>query len=61
MTDGFTKRYGVSRLIWMERHETIADAIAREKTLKSWPRTWKVALIEQENPDWHDLYETLNQ
>lgn len=61
ITDGFTKRYRVYRLVWIERHDTIADAIAREKALKKRPSAWKVELIERDNPDWHDLYKTLNQ
>lgn len=54
--EGFTKRYNVGRLVY---HEVFADpnvAIQREKSLKRWPRDWKTNLIEQENPDWRDLY-----
>ena len=54
--DGFTKRYGVHVLVWYEVHETMASAIAREKALKNWKRTWKLGLIETANPDWLDLY-----
>ncbi len=57
---GFTKRYGLKRLVYMERHEEIESAIAREKRIKKWPRAWKVRLIHEFNPDWDDLYETLN-
>jgi len=60
LVDGFSKRYGLSQLVWVERHETIQDAIRREKALKDWDRAWKIALIEKENPDWDDLYENLN-
>lgn len=56
---GFTKRYSLHRLIYAERHEEILVAIQREKTLKEWPRAWKVRLIERLNPDWRDLYEDL--
>jgi putative endonuclease len=52
--DGFTKRYGVHTLVWYERHETMASAIAREKALKNWRREWKLELIEASNPDWLD-------
>ena len=52
--------YGKFRLVYMERHESIVDAIAREKALKKWMRQWKLDLIEKDNPDWVDLYETLN-
>jgi putative endonuclease len=59
LTEGFSKRYGLKRLVWYERHETITGAIQREKTMKHWPRAWKVRLILALNPDWNDLYETL--
>jgi putative endonuclease len=58
---GFTKQYGLKRLVWYERFESIHDAIQREKTMKHWPRAWKVRLIHAMNPDWDDLYVTLNQ
>nr|WP_294506948.1 GIY-YIG nuclease family protein [uncultured Rhodopila sp.] len=57
--DGFTRRYGLERLIWFERHEEIVPAIRREKNIKDWPRAWKVRLIEKMNPEWEDLYPTL--
>jgi putative endonuclease len=57
--DGFTKHYGLRMLVYMEPHERIVDAIHREKRLKSWNRAWKVALIEEVNPHWEDLYQTL--
>ena len=53
--DGFTKRYGVKRLVHYEVADTIAAAIAREKTLKKWPRDWKCNLIERTHPEWNDL------
>ena len=58
---GFTRRYGLRRLVWCEYHDTIKGAIQREKNMKHWPRTWKVRLILAVNPKWDDLYETLNQ
>ena len=61
VADGFTRRYGLKRLVYMERHEDIEMAIRREKRLKHWPRAWKVRLIHAENPEWSDLYETLQQ
>ena len=61
VVDGFTKRYGLKRLVYLERHEDIEMAIRREKRLKHWPRAWKVRLINEENPAWDDLYETLQQ
>ena len=53
-------KYGKYRLVYMERFEEIEDAIRREEALKKWRRQWKIDLIEQCNPDWLDLYETLN-
>lgn len=57
--DGFTKRYGVERLVWFETCPQVEDAIAREKQLKNWHRSWKINLIEQANPSWSDLSLTL--
>ena len=57
--EGFTKRYGLTRLVYFEEHGSIVDAIQREKNIKHWPRAWKVRLIEGANPDWSDLFETL--
>jgi putative endonuclease len=54
--DGFTKRYGLGRLVWYEQWESISEAIHREKSLKKYKREWKVNLIERENPEWTDLY-----
>ena len=51
--------YGVHRLVFVEFHETMADAILREKRIKKWRRTWKLELIERHNPQWRDLYEEL--
>jgi putative endonuclease len=56
----FCRKYGVSRLVHLEIFEDIQNAIHREKRLKKWPRQWKINLIEQGNPRWDDLYETLN-
>jgi len=57
LIDGFTRRYDVKRLVWAERHESIAAAIQREKTIKKYPRRWKLNLIEHLNPQWRDLCE----
>jgi putative endonuclease len=57
----FVKRYGCRMLVWYERYERIVDAIAREKQIKAGNRRAKLALIGSMNPDWLDLYETLNQ
>jgi len=55
----FTKRYGVGLLVYYECYQDVREAIAREKTLKKWRRAWKLQLIEPNNPQWRDLYETL--
>ena len=52
---GFTKRYGVSILVWYETYSHINDAIVREKQIKGWNRTWKIRLIEENNSGWNDL------
>ncbi|MFD2264057.1 GIY-YIG nuclease family protein [Lacibacterium aquatile] len=59
VVDSFTKRYRLKQLVWFETHDEITQAIRREKTLKEWPRAWKVDLIEKTNPEWADLYEQL--
>jgi putative endonuclease len=56
---GITRRYGVKRLVYFERYDTISAAIQREKNIKHWPREWKVDLIVSINPDWRDLYEEI--
>jgi putative endonuclease len=58
---GFTSQYDVNRLVWYEAYERIDEAIAREKALKKWHRDWKIRVIEEVNPEWEDLYLTLNQ
>ena len=59
LVDGFTRKYGVKRLVHFEATENVAAAIQRERTMKHWKRAWKVSLIERDNPDWEDLYDTL--
>lgn len=56
---GFTKRYGVKVLVWYEVHDDFREAIAREKALKEWNRTWKLQLINDVNPEWSDLHPSL--
>ena len=53
---GFTKRYGLKRLVFFEQHADIRSAIQRERNMKHWSRAWKVRLILATNPDWGDLY-----
>lgn len=52
---GFTRDYGVRTLVWFEAHETMEEAILREKRIKKWNRAWKLKLIESGNPEWQDL------
>jgi putative endonuclease len=52
---GFTKKYGLKLLVYLERHEDAGTARAREKAIKKWRRTWKLQLIEHDNPQWRDL------
>ena len=59
LVEGFTKKYGVKVLVYYEMFGDIGLAIAREKRLKRYKREWKMNLIEQNNADWRDLYETL--
>jgi putative endonuclease len=56
---GFTKKYGVKRLVYFETFDDVDAAIAREKQLKGWNRVWKIRLIEKDNPNWDDLYPAL--
>lgn len=57
--EGFTKRHGLKRLVFVERYDDIEMAFQREKTMKHWPRAWKINVIKAQNPDWDDLYEKL--
>jgi putative endonuclease len=59
LVPGFTKRYGLKILVYCEHYDDIRVAIQREKTIKHWPRAWKVRLIHTENPNWMDLYDSL--
>ncbi len=60
LLDGFTKKYGVKRLVYYEEFPTAADAIHREKRIKKYSRAWKINLILAKNPQWLDLAEGLN-
>jgi putative endonuclease len=57
LLDGFTKKYGVHRLVYYELHGDMVSAITREKQIKKWNRAWKLELIEEQNPGWTDLSE----
>ncbi len=57
-SSAFTGKYDCKTLVFAERHETMETALNRERTIKGWPRAWKVHLIESQNPDWQDLSQT---
>lgn len=59
LVEGFTKRYGVYRLVYFEVYVHMTEAIRREKQIKKWNRAWKIDLIERTNPPWHDLWPTI--
>ena len=59
LVDGFTKKYNVNRLVYFEQFTDPENAIKREKRLKKYERQWKIKLIEKDNPQWKDLYNTL--
>jgi putative endonuclease len=56
---GFTQKYSVTKLVWFEPHASIRSAISREKEIKKWRRSKKIALIESLNPEWNDLSQSL--
>jgi putative endonuclease len=60
LDEGFTKRYKIHDLVWYEPHETMESAIQREKQIKKWDRKAKIGLIEQNNPQWQDLWPELS-
>ena len=59
LVEGFTKRYTVHNLVWYEMHDNMDTAIEREKNMKEWQRDWKIRLIEENNPNWNDLYNSI--
>ncbi len=59
LIEGFTQKYNVKTLVWFESFDLIDLAIQREKTMKKWPRQWKINAIERENSNWNDLYSTI--
>jgi putative endonuclease len=60
IVEGFSKRYGCKILVWYEVHWSMESAIVREKQIKEWNRAWKLRLIEEQNPEWNDLYDSLS-
>lgn len=59
LAEGFSNKYRTHLLVYYEQHNDICTAIAREKHLKKWRRKWKLRLIEETNPEWHDLYDDI--
>jgi putative endonuclease len=57
----FAAKYKVHNLVYVEPFGEIEMAIQREKTMKEWPRAWKIRQIEKDNPEWNDLYDSLNR
>jgi putative endonuclease len=60
VVEGFSSKYSLTRLVYVEEYPTAAEAIHREKCIKAWKRAWKVKRILEINPEWRDLYEDLN-
>ena len=61
LADGFTKQHNVKNLVYFEMYENLEDARYRERRLKRWNRDWKIELIEQDNPQWKDLYDEISR
>jgi len=61
LVNGFTQKYYVSKLVYYEVANGLEPALEREKNLKKWKRSWKIELIEKENPTWEDLYKDIIQ
>ncbi len=59
LIEGFTKEHGCKLLVWFEQHDDLEQARLREVQIKKWKRAWKIELIERDNPQWRDLFETL--
>ena len=53
---GFTQKYNIHNLVYYEQHDSMESAVLREKQMKKWKRSWKIRLIEKNNPCWNDLY-----
>ena len=59
VVESFSKKYGLHNLVWYGMHATMESAIGREKQIKNWKRDWKIRRIEEENPEWNDLYPSI--
>ncbi len=60
VSEGFSKKYGLGKLVWYEHHASMPSAIHRETRLKKWRRVWKLNLINSFNPDWRDLHDEID-
>lgn len=58
LVEGFTKQYNLTKLVYVEHHTDVEQAIKREKLIKKWKQSYKRDAIDRVNPDWNDLYET---
>jgi len=59
VVDGFSKKHGCTLLVWYEAYDDLQEARRRELQMKKWKRSWKIEMIERDNPQWKDLYDTL--
>lgn len=59
LVEGHTKQFDITKLVYYEQYEDVRLANQRESNLKHWIRSWKIDLIESQNPEWEDLYETI--
>jgi len=59
LKSGFAAQHDVKKLVYYEMHGEIVEAIRREKQIKKWERSWKIRLIEEQNPDWKDLFDVI--
>ena len=59
LLDGFTKNHNIKLLVYFEIYDNIEEALKREKNMKAWQRSWKMRIIEEQNPHWNDLYDQI--
>ena len=61
ISEGFSSRYAVHKLVYFELHPNMTQALSREKRLKKWHRSWREKIIEEKNPEWLDLWNQIIQ
>jgi putative endonuclease len=59
LVEGFTKKYCINLLVYYEQYNNAESAIRRERQMKKWNRQWKMNRIQEQNPDWNDLYDAI--